>query len=240
MGALLWLMVALLWVSCVDQQFSVQGRINFHLFKGFTFLGFPLILYYLVGREYLKLTPSKDLRWGWILLLGIGLVQILQGIEHAVVAWMENMGFDVFQKGLYQVLLKGVPLDQVAPLWVRSPSWVFLWRTLRWFFVMGLLPWMVPKSDQGQRPKPVLLLNACFLSLAVWTAEATWIFWPFMPLEWAVVLRPWTQRLMLDSSTLQLLAIYCAASLVWGGCLSFLRSRRASGPTSSLAPKEPL
>ena len=123
---LLWLMVALLWVSCVDQQFSVRGRISFHLFKGFTFLGFPLILYHLVGREYLKLTPSKDLRWGWILLLGIGLVQVLQGIEHAWVAWVENVRFDIFQKQLYQGLLNGIPLDQLAPLWVRNLSWVFL------------------------------------------------------------------------------------------------------------------
>ena len=28
---------------------------------------------------------------------------------------------------------------------------------------MGFLPWVVRRSDQGQRPKPVLLLNACFL-----------------------------------------------------------------------------
>ena len=240
MGALLWLMVALLWVSCVDQQFSVRGRISFHLFKGFTFLGFPLILYHLAGREYLKLTPSKDLRWGWILLLGIGLVQVLQGIEHAWVAWVENVRFDIFQKQLYQGLLNGIPLDQLAPLWVKNLSWVFLWRLLRWWSVMGFLPWMVPRSDQGQRPRPVLLLNACFLSLAVWTAEATWIFWPFMPLEWAVVLRPWTERLIWDSSALRLLAIYCAASLLWGWLVFHFRSRRRSDHTSPVAREEAL
>jgi hypothetical protein len=141
-----------------------------------------------------------------------------------VVAWIENVGFDVFQKHLHQGLLNGAPLDQVAPFWVRNPSWVFLWQLLRWGIVMGLLPRVVPRSNQGERPKPVLLLNACFLSLAVWTAEATWIFWPFMPLEWAVVLRPWTQRLMWDSSTLQLLALYCATSLVWGWFVFFFRS----------------
>jgi hypothetical protein len=238
MGALLWLMVALLWVSCVDQQFSIRGRINFHLFKGLTFLGFPLILYHLVGREYLKLTPSKDVRWGWILLLGIGLVQILQGIEHAVVAWLENVPFDVFQRELYQTLLKGTSLDQSAPRWVRNPSWFFLWCALRWVSVMGLLPWMVRKLDQGQKPNSVLLLNACFLSLAVWTAEATWIFWPFMPLEWAVILRPWAQRLIWDSRSLALLGIYCAASLLWGGSLCFFRGTQGGDHTSSPAPTE--
>jgi hypothetical protein len=238
MGALLWLMVALLWLSYVDQQFSIRGRINFHLFKGLTFLGFPLILYHLVGREYLKLAPSKDLRWGWILLLGIGLAQILQGMEHAVVAWAGNVPFDVFQKQLYQALLNGTPLDQAAPTWVRNPSWVSFWRILRWFSVMGFLPWMVRKSDQGPRSKHVLLFNACFLSVAVWTAEATWIFWPFMPLEWAVVLRPWTQRLMWDSSALQLLAVYCAASLLWGWTLSFFRSKRGGDRVSPPVPKE--
>jgi hypothetical protein len=237
MGALLWLMVALLWLSYVDQQFSIRGRINFHLFKGLTFLGFPLILYHLVGREYLKLAPSEDVRWGWVLLLGIGLVQILQGVEHAVVAWVGNVPFDVFQKQLRQALLNGTSLDHAAPAWVRNPSWVSFWRTLRWLSVMGFLPWMVRKSDQGPRWKSVLLFNACFLSVAVWTAEATWIFWAFMPLEWAVVLRPWTQSLMWDSSALQLLAIYCAGSLLWGWSLSFFRSKYGRGRFSPPALK---
>jgi hypothetical protein len=226
LGALLWLMVAFLWLSYVDQQFSIRGRINFHLFKGFTFLGFPLILYHLVGREYLKLVPSKDVRWGWVLLLGIGLVQILQGVEHAVVTWLANERFDVFQKELYQALLNGIPLDQAAPAGVRNLSWVSFWRVLRWVSVMGFLPWIGRSSDQGPRSTPVLLFNACFLSIAVWTAESAWIFWPFMPLEWAVILRPWTQRLMWDSRGLQLLAIYCAASLLWGWSLSLFRGRR--------------
>jgi hypothetical protein len=180
----------------------------------------------------LKLAPSKDVRWGWVLLLGIGLVQILQGVEHAVVAWVGNVPFDVFQKQLRQVLLNGTSLDHAAPAWVRNPSWVSFWRTLRWLSVMGFLPWMVRKSDQGPRWKSVLLFNACFLSVAVWTAEATWIFWAFMPLEWAVVLRPWTQSLMWDSSALQLLAIYCAASLLWGWSLSFFRSKCGRGRSS--------
>jgi hypothetical protein len=238
LGALLWLMVALLWLSYVDQQFSIQGRINFHLFKGLTFLGFPLILYHLVGCEYLKLDPSKDVRWGWILLLGIGLVQILQGVEHAVAAWVGNVPFDVFQKQLRQALLNGTPLDHAAPAWVRNVSWVSFWRALRWFSVISFLPWMVRKSDQGSSEPSVLLFNACFLSVAVWTAEATWIFWAFMPLEWAVVLRPWTQSLMWDSSGLQLLATYCAASLLWGWGLSFFRSKQGSDRFPLAIPKE--
>ena len=238
MGALLWLMVALLWLSYVDQQFSIQGRINFHFFKGLTFLGFPLILYHLVGCEYLKLSPSTDVRWGWMLLLGIGLVQILQGVEHAAVAWVENVPFDVFQKQLRQALLNGTLLDHAAPSWVKNPSWVLFWRTLRWLSAMSFLPRVVRKSDQGLRWKSVLLLNACFLSIAVWTAEATWIFWAFMPLEWAVVLRPWTQSLMWDLSSLQLLAIYCGASLLCGWGLSFFRSSQGSDRIPLPVPKE--
>jgi hypothetical protein len=205
------------WSACGELCGSTifgPGSNQLHLFKGSP-SWFPLILYHLVGREYLKLTPSKDLRWGWILLLGIGLVQVLQGIEHAWVAWVENVRFDIFQKQLYQGVLNGIPLDQLAPLWVKNPSWVLVWRFLRWWCVMGFLPWVVPRSDQSQRPKPVLLLNACFLSLAVWTAEATWIFWPFMPLEWAVVLRPWTERLMWDVYPSTVSDLLCCKS-PWG------------------------
>jgi hypothetical protein len=238
LGGLLWLMVALLWLSCVDQQFSIRGRINFHLLKGLTFFGFPLILYHLVGREYLKLTPSQDVRWGWILLMGIGFVQILQGVEHAVVAWLGNVPFDVFQKELHQAFLSGVPLDQAAPAGVRNPSWVSFWRILRWGCVMGFLPWVVRKPDQGPSSKAVLLFNACFLSVAVWTAEATWIFWPFMPLEWAVILRPWTPQLMWDSRALELLGFYCVASLLWGWSLSLLRNKRGRGRPSPPCLKE--
>ena len=225
--------MALLWLSCVDQRFSIQGRINFHFLKGLTFFGFPLILYHLVGREYLDLAPSTDIRWGWILLMGICLVQILQGLEHAVVAFLADVPFDVFQKQLHQALLSGIPLEQAAPPGVRNPSWFFFWRILRWVSVMGLLPWMVRKSAQGQRSASVLLFNACFLGVAVWTAEATWIFWPFTPLEWAVILRPWTPQLMWDSRAIQLLALYCATSLLWGGCLSLFRSRRERKRLSS-------
>ncbi len=238
LGALLWLMVALLWLSCVDQQFSIRGRINFHFLKGLTFFGFPLILYHLVGREYLDLSPSTDIRWGWILLMGICLVQLLQGLEHAVVAFLADVPFDVFQKQLHQALLSGIPLEQAAPPGVRNPSWLFFWRILRWVSVMGLLPWMVRKSAQGQRSASVLLFNACFLSVAVWTAEATWIFWPFMPLEWAVVLRPWTPQLMWNSRAIQLLALYCAASLVWGWSLSFSRNKWGNGHPSLSSPQE--
>ena len=225
LGGLLWLMVALLWLSCVDQQFAIRGRIEFHLLKGLTFFGFPLILYHLVGREYLKLIPSQDVRWGWILLVGIGFVQILQGVEHAVVVWLANGSFDTFQKQLCHALLNGVPPEQAAPAGVRVLSWVSFWRTLRWFSVMAFLPWMVRGLRQGPGSKAVLLFNACFLSVAVWTAEATWIFWPFMPLEWAVILRPWAPQLIWDSQALQLLALYCMASLLWGWSLSLIRKK---------------
>jgi hypothetical protein len=238
LGGLLWLMVALLWLSCMDQQFSIRGRINFHLLKGLTFLGFPLILYHLVGREYLKLAPSKDIRWGWILLVGIGFVQVLQGVEHVVVARLANVPFDIFQKLLHQSLLNGIPLDQAVPPGVRNPSWVSFWRILRWVSVMGFLPWVVRKSDQGGSSTSVLSFNACFLSVAAWTAEATWIFWPFMPLEWAVILRPWTPQVMWDSRALHLLTLYCVASLLWGWGLSFFRNRRDRTPLSPPDLKE--
>jgi hypothetical protein len=61
------------------------------------------------------------------------------------------------------------------------------------------------------------VLTFCFASLAVWTAEAIWLFWPFLPLEWAVILRPWVETTLIwDWSSFKLYLLYLLTGLLWG------------------------
>lgn len=224
LGGLLWLLVVFLWLSCIDREFSIQGQINVHLSKGFTILGVPLIIYYLIFKEYLKLDPRRDIKWGWIILFGIVFVQVLQGIEHLVVAWLDYCSFDIFQKRIVQGFLTGTPISKIVPPWVMNSYWVLFWRIIRWLLTMISLLWMV-KWTMGTWPVSSLTMNACFLSIAVWIAERTWIFWPFMPLEWSLILQPWNQTVFLGFETLFLYALYIVAGLLWGIFISYLQKK---------------
>jgi hypothetical protein len=230
LGALLWLMVALLWVSYVEQQFSIRGRMNYDLFRGFTVLGVPLILYHFIIRHFSKNEASTNFPWAWILILGIGLIQVTQGIEHSLVASMEGQSLDSMQHFFHQTLLKGIPLEKVVPVWVMHPIWVLLWRILRWFMVMVTLTWIIQHQGMNQRGSLSLVWIVCLTSLTVWTSEETWFFWPSMPLEWAVILRPWIQTTFLwDENSLKRYIIYLLAGFVWGlVLLKFMKWRKTS------------
>ena len=52
------------------QQYRSDTQINYHLFKGFTFLGVPLIIYHLIMGQYLKKDLSRSLPWSSILIAG--------------------------------------------------------------------------------------------------------------------------------------------------------------------------
>jgi hypothetical protein len=163
---------------------------------------------------------SLKFPWAWILILGIGLVQVIQGIEHSVAALMEGQSLDTMQIFLYQTLLKGVPLEKVVPQWVMHPAWVFSWRIIRWFIVMITLTRIIQHQGIKQWGSLILIWIACSTSLTVWTAEETWFFWPSMPLEWAVILRPWVQTTFIwDESSLKLYILYFLAGLLWGSSL---------------------
>ena len=217
MGGILWLLVAFLWMSHVDQQLSLRGRIDYHLLRGFTFLGLPLIAYHLIVQKYLEKESERNMPWGLILILGIGSVQIMQGMEHAVTAWIENQSLDALQKQLHQILLSGVPLDKVAPSRVTQSIWVVACRIIRWIGVMSGLTLVMHFRERVRLLPIIWIMTACFTSLAVWTAEATWLFWPSMPLEWAVILRPWVETTVLwDGYSFRLYLLYFASGLLWG------------------------
>ena len=232
LGAMLWLMVALLWLSYVDQQFSssIRGQINYHLLKGFTFLGVPVILYHLIMGRYVKKDLSWHVSWPSMLIISLGFTQVLQGVEHAVVARSEHLTLDALQKMLMGALLNGDPLEDVGPAWVTNIYWILLWRGFRWVSVMGTLSWALRYRDRRARETATLILTFCFASLAVWTTEAIWLFWPSLPLEWAVILRPWAQTtLMWDGNSLKLYLLYLFAGFLWGWLLSRLSHRYATG-----------
>jgi hypothetical protein len=217
MGGMLWFLMAILWMGHVDQQISIRGRIEYDLVKGFTFLGIPLILYHLAMQRFMESESERHLPWGSILILGIGSVQVLQGIEHAATAWLEHQSFDALQKQLHQALLNGISLDGVAPSRVIGSGWILIWRIFRWLFAMVGITFMA--GFQGRVPlrSVTWVMTACVTSLAVWTAEATWLFWPSLPPEWAVILRPWVQTTLLwDGYSLVLYLQYMLAGLLWG------------------------
>lgn len=236
LGATLWFMVAFLWMSYVDQQFSfsIRGRIYYDLLKGFTFMGVPLIMYHLIMGQYLKKNLSKNLPWPWIVIMGFGLSQILQGIEHSVVARLEHQTLDALQKKLLETLLSGVPLDGIAPERVMNFSWMFLWRVIRWAIAMLTLSWAIRYRNRTEWGSVTFVLTFCFTSLGVWTAEAIWLFWPSLPLEWAVILRPWVQTtLMWDGSSFGLYLLYLFAGLLWGWVFSKIRISKNESPIKS-------
>ena len=230
MGAVLWLMVGLLWMSYVDQQLSapLRGQIHFHLLKGLTFLGIPLIIYHLIMGQYLRKDLPGRLPWPQILMIGLGLTQVLQAVEHLVVTWFERLTLDALQKILLDALLAGVPSEDAIPAWVMNPYWVFVWRAFRCGLAMPALTWVLRRRDRGDQKKTILVLTFCFASLAVWTAEALFLYWPSLPLEWAVILRPWVETsLMWDWSFLRLYFLYLLGGLLWGwGFVAFLSPDR--------------
>jgi hypothetical protein len=93
---------------------------------------------------------------------------------------------------------------------------------------MPALTWVLRRRDRGDQKKTILVLTFCFASLAVWTAEALFLYWPSLPLEWAVILRPWVETsLMWDWSFLRLYFLYLLGGLLWGwGFVAFLSPDR--------------
>ena len=219
MGAALWLMVAILWMSYVDQPFSssIRGQINYRLLEGFTFLGVPFMICHLIMGRYLKKDLSRSLAWSWILIAGLGFVQILQGVEHIVVARFEGQTLDQLQKMLVDAVLSGTPLEDVAPAWLVNFYWVVVWRAFRWASVMLFLSWAIRRRHRQEWEMAPSVLTFCFASLAVWTAEAIWLFWPFLPLEWAVICTALGGNdADMGLEFLKLYLLYLLTGLLWG------------------------
>lgn len=227
MGAFLWFLVALLWLSYIDGYYStiklipISKQINMDLLNGFTFLGIPFIIYHLIVRPYSKLSSSQNLPWGWIVMAGIGLVQILQGVEHYAVAWAERQSPDSLHIGLHEALSGGAPIESVTPAWVMGFTWVFTWRILRWAAAMAGLSWLIYHYDKERLPKSLAISATCLTSLAAGTAEAVWFWWPGMSPYWAVVFRPWVvSEAIWDMNFVKFYIIYGVAGLLWGWLLN--------------------
>jgi len=187
-GAMEWMILALLWMGYVDNNFQVRLRINYDLLNGFTFLGVPFLVYYLIADRYASTRTSQGLPWGWILLFGIGVVQLLQGVEHYVVGWFYLQSPDEVHALLSRALLSGAPTPAFIPPWVTEESWSCTWRLIRWVSVMVCITFAMRNFEE----KRIVFFGTVFSSLAVCTTEAIWIWWPVMSPYWAVVFRPWT------------------------------------------------
>jgi len=222
MGAFLWLLISQLWLSYVDHHYlgnqPVYRVISLELFRGFTFLGVPFIIYHLVVRQYSRLGSDESMPWGWILIIGIGLVQCLQGVEHYMVAWIEHKSPDALHEELHQAFLTSIQgMEGITPAWVMDSTWAFTWRVIRWLFAMITLTLVIHRSRKGQWPQPIIVSTACFTSLAVGTAEAIWFLWPGMSSYWTVVFRPWVVTgAIWGLDFIRLYLIYGFAGLLWG------------------------
>ena len=186
-GALEWMILALLWMGYVDNDFEVRLRINYDLLNGFTFLGVPFLVYYLIADRYASTRPSQGPPWGLILLFGIGIVQLIQGLEHYMVGWFYHQSPDDVHTLLSQALLSGAGTPETIPLWVTERSWAWTWRLIRWVWVMICMAF----ATRGFTDKRTVFFGTVFASLAACTAESVWIWWPVMSPYWAVVFRPW-------------------------------------------------
>jgi hypothetical protein len=184
-GALEWMILALLWMGYVDNDFQVRLRINLDLLNGFTFLGVPFLVYYLIADRYASTRTSQGLPWGWILLFGIGVVQLFQCIEHYVVGWFYSLSPEEVHTLLMRALVSKTP---IFPQWVTEASWSWTWRLIRWVLVMICMTFAMRHFEE----KKIVFFGTVFSSLAVCTAESIWIWWPGMQDYWAVVFRPWT------------------------------------------------
>ena len=225
-GALEWIFLALLWRGYVDGDFQVRLRINFDLLNGFSFLGMPFLVYYLIADRYSSTRTSRGLPWGWILLFGIGVVQLLQGVEHYVVGWFFHLSPAEVHRIVHGALVSDTPAPGFSPQWVTEASWSWTWRLIRWVSVMICMTFAMRNIEE----KKIVFFGTVFSSLAVCTAESIWIWWPGMQDYWAVVFRPWTAYDViwtLDFAKWYL--VYGLAGVIAGGLICWINAPGSRG-----------
>ena len=227
MGAFLWLLTSSLWSIYVDQNLSIRKEIDVDLFMGFNFFGVSFIIYNMIVRKYVDLESDQTLPWHWILLLGVGLVQILQGVEHYVAAWTEGQSLTDLHVALHKVYVDlTLPLKKAAPQSVFLPSWVIPWRLARWVTVMTALTLLIQRADAKAMPRAMVISLTCLTSLAACVTESYWFIWPSMPPFLSVVFRPWqVDKTVMgwDLGFLVLFAPYAVTGLAWGWLLGKAR-----------------
>lgn len=221
MGAFLWILTSSLWTSYIDNNLSILLEINLNLFMGFNFFGCPLIIYKLIIGERMNMDTSHMLPWPWIILVGIGFVQLLQGIEHYLVAFIQGWTIDELHLNLHGVYVDlSKPVESLLPAWVLAPSWNFLCRFERWLAAMSMIIVLtISIKEKNNKYMARLLSITCLTSLAAGVTESYWFQWPSMSSFWSVIFRPWQIDKTLLSwgiKFLEFFALYAIAGIAWG------------------------
>jgi hypothetical protein len=223
MGGFLWILTAMLWLSYLgqgDQEISIRGKINYELFIGLTYIGAPLIVYRLIAPKYLSSRTTQKIPWHYVFLMGIGLVQILFGVEHVVVAIASHQPLDALLKKLHFAVTNKIGMEQVMPPWFTNPSWLYPWRFARWLIAMIALMWAMGRNKRKKWFKPIVVFTACLTSISVATAETYWMVWPGLRYEWATLFHPDVRTSLIWSMDFLLQYVsYIAGGVVWGWLL---------------------
>lgn len=228
-GSLLWFLLAQLWSTHVDHftglggRVSLKQRINLELLNGATFLGFVMLVGEMI-RKREKVWSLQVLPWGLILVCGIFVPQVLQGVEHWNYAHTHGYSFNALQTALHQMASQ--TLNQSVSGLIVSP-W---WRVVRWVAATGILTVILLRCKSANYGFRELLLTLVFSSLAVATAEVIWIDWPGMSNDWSPLLRPWNVSVVAWNPTfLAQCVIYAALGIVVAAMIWILRDARAAG-----------
>lgn len=188
-GALLWVFTDWGWSILSTQAVDRWTFLQLHLYLGVHFLGMPYILYYLVLRRY---WTGAEVPWLQVVLFGIMGTQILQAIEHYLIAGtFLNWSPDQLHAILTQHILQGIETPaELMGIKGTNPAAVWGVRAIRWGLIMlGFALWYM-RSAHYARSRAVQIATFVFVSLAVSWAESMWIQWPGMPPYWSVAFRP--------------------------------------------------
>jgi hypothetical protein len=187
---------------------------------GLTYIGVPLIVYRLIAPKYLSSRTSQKIPWHYVFLMGIGLVQILLGVEHVVVAIASHQPLDALLEKLHFAVSNKIRLEQVMPPWFMNPSWLYPWRLARWLIVMIALMWAMGRNKQKQWFKPIVIFTACLTSISVATAETYWMVWPGLGYGWAGLFHPDIRTSLIWSMDFLIQYVsYIVGGVVWGWLL---------------------
>ena len=235
-GSLLWLLSSSLWSFYVDQNIFIQKEISLDLFMGFNFFGIFLIIYHMITVKYLNSDGKHRLPWHWIILFGILLVQVLQGVAHYMVALHEHISLSDLHLALFRVHMDPTQsLEKVVPVWVFDPAWDWSWKAVRWVAAMLGISFLALRGRAHPMPGALIITGTCLTSLAAAVSESYWLQLPSMPDYWAVAFRPWRINAITlgwNVGFLKLFGTYALAGLAWGSALNGVMKRKEK-PTAS-------
>jgi hypothetical protein len=236
-GALMCFTAALPWLAG-DARREVQSVINYDLMTGFAYVGVPMLVYVLVVRPFLQKRGGSGLAWGAVVLGGILLVQLLQGVEHVTAAWVEGVSPTVYRDMRVQAMASAA-LEYLVPPCARSLTWALGWRAGRWLAVFAVA---VVVLRRQRRTGAEAFFTVLYAAFAAATAEAVWIYWPGLDEGWAVLLRPMRQTAALweGAGLFESYLLYGPVGAVCGLMVAWWAGRRSgAGPAGADAKSQP-